>query len=69
MARIIDIKADRQTALEAGCAALAEGFAIAIPTETVYGLAADATNPAAIARIYETKGRPQFNPLICHMAA
>jgi L-threonylcarbamoyladenylate synthase len=41
---------------------------IALPTETVYGLAADATNPAAVARIYETKGRPQFNPLICHMA-
>lgn len=38
------------------------------PTETVYGLAAGATNPAAIARIYETKGRPQFNPLICRMA-
>ncbi len=68
MARIIDIRADRQAALAAGCAALAEGFAIAIPTETVYGLAADATNPAAITRIYETKGRPRFNPLICHMA-
>ncbi len=44
------------------------GRPIALPTETVYGLAADATNPAAIASIYETKGRPQFNPLICHMA-
>ena len=41
---------------------------IAIPTETVYGLAADATNPDAITSIYTTKGRPQFNPLICHMA-
>jgi L-threonylcarbamoyladenylate synthase len=47
---------------------LGEGFPIAVPTETVYGLAAYATNPAAIARIYETKGRPRFNPLICHMA-
>ncbi|WP_064800875.1 MULTISPECIES: L-threonylcarbamoyladenylate synthase [unclassified Rhizobium] len=68
MARIIDIRADRQAALEAACAALSDGFAIAMPTETVYGLAADATNPAAITRIYETKGRPRFNPLICHMA-
>ncbi|MCJ9696841.1 threonylcarbamoyl-AMP synthase, partial [Rhizobium sp. PRIMUS64] len=68
MARTIDIRTDRQAALEAASAALADGFAIAIPTETVYGLAADATNPAAITRIYETKGRPRFNPLICHMA-
>jgi L-threonylcarbamoyladenylate synthase len=54
MARIIDIRTDRQAALDAASTALSEGFAIAIPTETVYGLAADATNPAAIARIYET---------------
>ncbi|MGI3127795.1 L-threonylcarbamoyladenylate synthase [Nitratireductor sp. PBL-C9] len=47
---------------------LREGAAIAIPTETVYGLAADATNGEAVARIYETKGRPQFNPLIAHVA-
>jgi L-threonylcarbamoyladenylate synthase len=68
MAEIIDITEDRQQAIDAGCKVLGEGMPIAIPTETVYGLAADATNPAAIARIYETKGRPQFNPLICHMA-
>jgi L-threonylcarbamoyladenylate synthase len=68
MAEIIDITKDRRRAIEAGCAVLGDGFPIAIPTETVYGLAADATNPAAIARIYETKGRPRFNPLICHMA-
>jgi L-threonylcarbamoyladenylate synthase len=68
MAEIIDIRTDRQQAIDAACAVLGEGLPIAIPTETVYGLAADATNPAAIARIYETKGRPQFNPLICHMA-
>ena len=54
MARTIDIRTDRQAALEAASAALADGFAIAIPTETVYGLAADATNPVAITRIYET---------------
>ena len=68
MARIIDITASREDALSAASAVLGEGYPVAIPTETVYGLAADATNPAAIARIYETKGRPQFNPLICHMA-
>jgi L-threonylcarbamoyladenylate synthase len=44
------------------------GGLVAIPTETVYGLAADATNAAAVARIYEAKGRPVFNPLIAHVA-
>lgn len=44
-----------------------EGFPVALPTETVYGLAADATNPEAVARIYEAKGRPGFNPLIVHV--
>jgi hypothetical protein len=47
MAEIIDITTDRQRAIDAGCAVLREGLPIAIPTETVYGLAADATNPAA----------------------
>lgn len=68
MARHINIEKERETALQASVAELADGRPIALPTETVYGLAADATNPAAITRIYETKGRPQFNPLICHMA-
>lgn len=44
------------------------GEAVAIPTETVYGLAADATNDRAVARIFEAKGRPSFNPLIIHVA-
>jgi L-threonylcarbamoyladenylate synthase len=44
------------------------GVPVAVPTETVYGLAADATNPAAVARIYAAKGRPSFNPLIVHVA-
>lgn len=44
-----------------------EGQVVAIATETVYGLAADATNAAAVARIYEAKGRPAFNPLIVHV--
>src|SRR3954471_14203627 len=44
------------------------GQPVAVPTETVYGLAADATSGAAVARIYEAKGRPAFNPLIVHVA-
>jgi L-threonylcarbamoyladenylate synthase len=68
MATIINISAQHQLALTQAVQELGEGYPIAIPTETVYGLAADATNPSAITRIYQTKGRPQFNPLICHMA-
>ena len=45
-----------------------DGHPVAVPTETVYGLAADATNPQAVARIYAIKGRPSFNPLIVHVA-
>lgn len=44
------------------------GEPVAVPTETVYGLAADATNDRAVAKIYEAKGRPSFNPLIIHVA-
>lgn len=44
------------------------GEIVAMPTETVYGLAADATNGEAVARIYQAKGRPSFNPLIVHVA-
>jgi L-threonylcarbamoyladenylate synthase len=43
------------------------GQCVAVPTETVYGLAADATNADAVARIYAAKGRPSFNPLIVHV--
>ena len=46
---------------------IGEGLPVAVPTETVYGLAADATNGEAVARIYEAKGRPGFNPLIVHV--
>ena len=46
---------------------IGEGQIVAVPTETVYGLAADATNGEAVARIYEAKGRPSFNPLIVHV--
>ncbi len=68
MATVHDISADETLALGAALEVLARGEPVAMPTETVYGLAADATNPTAISRIYEIKGRPQFNPLICHMA-
>jgi L-threonylcarbamoyladenylate synthase len=46
---------------------LAKGELVAFPTETVYGLGADATQGLAVARIYEAKGRPHFNPLIAHV--
>ncbi|MBI3699299.1 MAG: threonylcarbamoyl-AMP synthase [Afipia sp.] len=46
---------------------LAGGGLVAFPTETVYGLGADATNAQAVARLYEAKGRPSFNPLIAHV--
>ena len=49
-------------------ALLRAGEIVAFPTETVYGLGADATNSDAVLKIYETKGRPRFNPLIVHVA-
>jgi L-threonylcarbamoyladenylate synthase len=49
-------------------AALRAGDVVAIPTETVYGLAANATDAAAVARIFAAKGRPSWNPLIVHVA-
>lgn len=68
MADIVDTRTDGEAALARAVETLARGVPVAIPTETVYGLAADATDPLAITRIYEMKGRPRFNPLICHMA-
>jgi L-threonylcarbamoyladenylate synthase len=53
-------------AMAARC--LAAGGLVAFPTETVYGLGADATNAAAVARLYQAKGRPAFNPLIAHIS-
>ena len=49
-------------------ALLRAGKLVAFPTETVYGLGCDATNDKAVAAIYTAKGRPQFNPLIIHVA-
>lgn len=55
--------------IEKAAALLRAGDLVAVPTETVYGLAADATNSAAVAAIYRTKGRPDFNPLIVHVVS
>ena len=54
--------------LAEAAALIRAGEPVAVPTETVYGLAADATNAAAVARIYAAKGRPSFNPLIVHVS-
>jgi len=63
--RLLDANRD---AIAAAARVLADGGLVAFPTETVYGLGADATNGAAVARLYAAKGRPRFNPLIAHVA-
>jgi len=55
-------------AAEPAARRLEDGRLVAFPTETVYGLGADATNARAVARLYEAKGRPSFNPLIAHVS-
>jgi len=57
-----------QDAIATAAAILEQGGLVAFPTETVYGLGADAENPAAVARIYEAKGRPNDHPVIVHVA-
>ena len=57
-----------QAAIEAAARALEAGQLVAFPTETVYGLGADAENPQAVAAIYAAKGRPQDHPVIVHLA-
>jgi len=57
-----------ETGLDRAADVLRDGGLVAFPTETVYGLGADACNGQAVARIYQTKGRPSFNPLIVHVA-
>lgn len=54
--------------IEHAVALLRQGMLVAFPTETVYGLGADATSADAVARIFSAKGRPSTNPLICHVA-
>jgi L-threonylcarbamoyladenylate synthase len=62
-----EMDADASGIAEAA-AIIGKGGLVAFPTETVYGLGADATSEAAVARIYAAKGRPSFNPLIAHVA-
>ena len=65
MARVLPLSDDT---LDEAVGILRDGGLVAVPTETVYGLAADATNADAVERIYAAKGRPGANPLICHVA-
>ena len=62
------MKAPSSEAVAEAAEVLRGGGLVLMPTETVYGLAVDATNPAAVAAVYEAKGRPSFNPLIVHVA-
>lgn len=64
MSRIITASA---ASISEAAALIRKGGLVAFPTETVYGLGADATNGKAVARIFEAKGRPAFNPLISHV--
>ena len=69
MSQIFDMNdlATAEDGFAAAVAALCTGALVGMPTETVYGLAADATSGAAVARIFAAKGRPRFNPLIVHL--
>lgn len=60
---------DMQDAVREACALLRAGEIVGLPTETVYGLAADALNPAAVAKVFTAKERPSFDPLIVHIAS
>ena len=62
------ILAANDAAVAAAADCLVAGGLVAFPTETVYGLGTDASNPAAVARLYLAKGRPSFNPLIAHVS-
>jgi L-threonylcarbamoyladenylate synthase len=68
-ARVADMVAPDDSNLDRAATVLRAGGLVAVPTETVYGLAADATNGEAVAGIYAAKGRPSFNPLICHVSS
>jgi L-threonylcarbamoyladenylate synthase len=62
------IRSFDSASLDEAVALIKAGEPVAVPTETVYGLAADATSNMAVARIYDAKGRPSFNPLIVHVS-
>jgi L-threonylcarbamoyladenylate synthase len=63
---LLDSTNEAEAVAEAATA-LRAGYLVALPTETVYGLAADAANGVGVARVFAAKGRPSFNPLICHV--
>ncbi|MEY4270059.1 MAG: hypothetical protein RLZZ58_1275, partial [Pseudomonadota bacterium] len=65
--RVTDVRPYGDAAIARAAALVRAGHPVAVPTETVYGLAADATNGDAVAAIYAAKGRPAFNPLIVHV--
>lgn len=65
---MVEIVGDGASNRDRAADILLAGGLVAVPTETVYGLAADATNPEAVSRIYAAKGRPAFNPLIAHVS-
>jgi L-threonylcarbamoyladenylate synthase len=67
MSEIVPLSA-HQDVIDAAVALLSAGKLVGLPTETVYGLGADATNAGAVASIFEAKGRPRFNPLISHVS-
>src|SRR5437868_4620240 len=60
-------RGERENAVASAVELLRQGQIVALPTETVYGLAADALDPIAVAKIFEAKGRPRFDPLIVHL--
>jgi L-threonylcarbamoyladenylate synthase len=61
------LSANEDDTLKKAAEIIKNGGLVAIPTETVYGLAANALDPAAVSRIFTVKGRPQDNPLIVHL--
>jgi len=61
------VEAVSTASIDRAAAALRAGRLVAFPTETVYGLGADASNPRAVAEVFAVKGRPRFNPLIVHV--
>ena len=65
--RLYDLKTEYEEGLNAAALAIAEGELVGMPTETVYGLAADAQNEDAVKNLFAVKGRPQDNPLIVHI--
>ncbi len=66
--RVVQAAEPADPAIREAAALLRAGHVVAFPTETVYGLGANALDPAAIERIYQAKGRPAYNPLIVHVA-